>query len=66
MSDCEKDRSSVDLPSDYNTLTCQRAKNNELGVRALKHKARKIEVRHRPGVEREEILYEPPVQPAHP
>ena len=53
VSDCEKDRSSVDLPSNYDTSTFQRAKNNELGVRALKHEARKVEVRHRLGVKRE-------------
>lgn len=52
MSDCEKNKSGVDLPSNYNTLTCQRAKNNKLSARALKNEAWKVEVRRRLGVER--------------
>ena len=52
MSDCEKDKSSVDLPSDYDTLTCQWAKYNELSIRALKDKARKVEVGRWLGTER--------------
>jgi hypothetical protein len=42
---------SVGVPSDYDTLTCQWAKYNELGVRALKDEARKVKVRHRKVIE---------------
>jgi hypothetical protein len=52
VNNCEKDKSIIDLPSDYDVLTCQWAKYNKLSVRALKDKARKVEVRRWLGGER--------------
>jgi hypothetical protein len=46
----------MDLPGNYDALPCQRAKNNELSVGALKDEARKVEVGSRLGVERHECL----------
>jgi hypothetical protein len=45
----------VGLPSDYDTLTCQWAKYNELSVRALKDEAQKVKVRHRKVIEEENL-----------
>ncbi len=51
----KKNMISVGLPSDYDTLTCQWAKYNELSVRALKDEARKVKVRHRKVIEEENL-----------
>jgi hypothetical protein len=55
----------MSLPGNHDALPCQRAKNNELSVGALKDEARKVEVRSRLGMERHDVWGSEILQSTH-